>query len=126
MLSAAVEKRPAVVSVRAAVKIPALHCWIVGYWRIVVSPRSVWRSVWNAALSVSQPRTKPAGRRLSSAHKTLQENRQWMLIFLMLCCYSAFCIYLMERMNLLLRTKSDGKALKWKCGVFSMLECFLI
>ncbi|KAL0187188.1 hypothetical protein M9458_018858, partial [Cirrhinus mrigala] len=54
-LSAAVGKRPPAVW-RAALRTPALPFWIVGYWRTVASLQTVWRSVWNAAPSVSLPK----------------------------------------------------------------------
>lgn len=43
-----------------------------------------------------------------------QTDDRRMLTLLMLCCY-AFCIHLVEKMNLLLRTKSDSKACKDVC-----------
>lgn len=81
MLSVAAVKRPPV-DLRAVLKIAALHCWIVGYWRIVVSRQIVWRSAWNAAPSVFLPEMKTMNESKSSV--TLKASSY----------YLVYCIYL--------------------------------
>ncbi len=76
-LSAAVGKRPPAVW-RAALRTPALPCWIVGYWRTVASLQTVWRSVWNAAPSVSRPKRHS----LQNDIKCSKDCKRWIYILL--------------------------------------------